>query len=413
MKGLIRLVGIGDDGCLSLTSRAMNAIAEAEVLAGSERHLSFVPQFEGTRLNFISPLASFIDAIIETAQTRDICVLASGDPLFFGIGARLIRQAKQSGMDVEVIPSLSSVQLACARYGLSNQALTLLSVHGRPIEGIVAKLQQGSEFAVLTDAVHTPQKVAAHLSGFDEHHWQISVCEALGGVGERCRDFSVEELAQGNAGDVNPLNLMLLRRGDQAPWNGKAGHCGDDDYVKRTPLKGLITKAPIRAVAVANLNLRPESIMWDIGSASGSVAIESAKQTWKGSSYAIECNPECYELLRENQRAHKVDNLNIIKERAPDALHPLPAPDAVFCGGSRGEMDQIFPIVMDKLRPNGRFILSAVTLDSINQIFNLCQQYELTPQILMLNVSQAKPLAQYTSYQAQNPIHLFIIEKSN
>lgn len=411
MRGQIRLVGIGDDGCLSLTSRAMNAIAEAQILAGSERHLAFVPQYTGQKLVMTSPISGFISQVIEHACHHDICLLASGDPLFFGIGQLLLQAAGKANIDVDIIPSLSSVQLACAHYGWSSQHLTMLSVHGRPLDGLVVRLQQADEFALLTDGVNTPQVVGQHLHRFGEDHWQIHVCEALGGVDERCRTFTVAELVAGHASEVNPLNLMLLRRGNQSPWNGRPGHVADEHYAKRTPAQGLITKAPIRAVAIANLNLTPDSIMWDIGSASGSVAIESAKQTWRGQTFAIECNPDCFEMLAINRELHKVDNLQIIKHKAPTGLEALPAPNAVFCGGSRGQMSAIYSHVMQVLMPGGRFIVSAVTLDSVTELFNLCRQHEIEPQILMLNVSKTKPLAHYTSYQAENPIHLFIIEK--
>lgn len=411
MRGQIRLVGIGDDGCLSLTSRAMNAISEAEILAGSERHLAFVPQYTGQKLAMTSPLSGFITQIVELASRQDVCVLASGDPLFFGIGPLLLKAAKQANVDVDIVPSLSSVQLACARYGWPSQQLIMLSVHGRPLSGLVTKLQQADEFALLTDGINTPQVVATHLAKFSETHWQIHVCEALGGVDERCRTFTVAELVAGKAGNVNPLNLMLLRRGDQAPWNGKPGHVRDEEYAKRMPSQGLITKAPIRAIAIANLNLTPDSVMWDIGAASGSVAIESAKQAWRGQIFAIECNSDCFAMLAANRELHKVDNMNIIKHKAPAGLADLPAPDAVFCGGSRGQMSTIFTHVMQVLKTGGRFIVSAVTLDSVTELFSLCRQHQIEPQILMLNSSKTKPLAHYTCYQAENPIHLFIIEK--
>ncbi|WP_028112461.1 bifunctional cobalt-precorrin-7 (C(5))-methyltransferase/cobalt-precorrin-6B (C(15))-methyltransferase [Ferrimonas kyonanensis] len=413
MTGRIRLIGIGDDGCLSLTSRAINAIAEAEVLAGSQRHLAFFPQFQGQKLSLTTPLEGYLEAIFAAAEEQEVCVLASGDPLLYGIGTRLhaYADALPTAPELECIPSLSSVQLACAHLGWTSQQTQLLSVHGRPLDGLVAQLQQGDQFALLTDRDNSPTVIARHLLEFDEGHWQLHLCEAMGGPAQRVREFSVAALARGDAGDTAPLNLLLLKRSEPARWGGLGLHSQDDDFLKRTPQRGLITKAPVRAVAVANLNLHADAVVWDIGAGSGSVGIEAAKQAWKGRSFAIECNPECFFQLEGNRLAHRVDHLTVIQGRAPQALTELPAPDAVFCGGSRGEMEPIVDAVMARLKPGGRFVLSAVTLESVAEIHRLCQSRQLDPRILMINCAQSQPLAHYTRYQSDNPIHLFIIEK--
>jgi len=411
MRGQLRVVGIGHEGCASLTSRAINAVAEAEIVAGSERQLSFVPQFTGQRMPMTSPYSAFINQVVEAAKEQDVCLLASGDPLFFGIGNRILALAETHDVEVEVIPSLSSVQLACARVGWSSHDMTMLSVHGRSISGLVAKLQQSDKFALLTDKLNTPQAIGQYLQQFDETGWQLQLCEALGGNEERTRAFSVAQLAEGAAGEVDPLNVLLLKRDQQPIWGGYPLHSPDTSYDKRVPSKGLITKAPVRAVAVANMQLRPDSTVWDIGAGSGSVSVEAAKLSWHGQCFAVECNPDCYPGLEGNRLQHKVDNLQIIKQKAPLGLDALPDPDAVFCGGSRGEMPTLFAQVMQRLRVGGRFIVSAVTLDSVTEIFSLCKQHQIEPQVMLLQISQSKPLAQYTLYQGENPIHLFIIEK--
>ncbi|WP_417347239.1 precorrin-6y C5,15-methyltransferase (decarboxylating) subunit CbiE [Ferrimonas sp.] len=413
MKGRIRVIGVGDDGCLSLTSRAINAVAEAEILAGASRHLAFFPQFQGERLKLTTPIEGYLQAIAESARQRDVCVLASGDPMFFGIGSRIktFLDGLEHPPELEIIPSLSAMQLACARLGWASQETGLLSVHGRPLAGLVARLQQGGRFVLLTDAEHNPRRVASHLLEFGETHWRVHLCEALGGVNERVRTFGLEELAQGQAEPVQPLNLMMLERTDALRWGGYPGHCPDDAYAKRTPDRGLITKAPVRAVAVANLRVQPDSVVWDLGAGSGSIGIEAAKQAWQGQVYAVECNPQCYSTLEANRFAHRVDNLTLIKGRAPQALQQLPDPDAVFCGGSRGEMAAIFELAMARLKPGGRLVFSAVTLESLSELHQLCRGAGVDAQVLMLSAAHGQSLAHYTRYQGDNPIHLFTIEK--
>ncbi|EDQ01674.1 bifunctional cobalt-precorrin-7 (C(5))-methyltransferase/cobalt-precorrin-6B (C(15))-methyltransferase [Shewanella benthica] len=413
MTGSITLIGIGDDGCLSLTSRAMNAVAQAELLAGATRHLHFFPQFSGEKLEFISGLNDYLSKLIEVAKTRDICVLASGDPLFFGIGKRLLTMVAAAGtnIDVEVITSPSSVQLACAKALMPSDDIKVISLHCRPMAGLVTRIQQGDNFALMTDNEHNPVVIAQYLLDYDETQWRLVLCEHLGGIKERIREFSVAELAGTSTEDIESLNVLLLQRQEQPYWGGLAMHCPDSSYEVLTPLNGLITKANIRAVVVARLALTPKSVMWDIGSASGSIAIEAAKQAWDGSVYALECNPECVPVIQQNKQGHRVDNLTLIETKAPLGLADLPAPDAVFVGGSRGQIKGIVAEVMSRLTPGGKLILSAVTLDSVSEFFELCKSNKYIYEVMMLQSSVSQPLAHYQRYQAENPIHLFVITK--
>ncbi|RTR33658.1 precorrin-6y C5,15-methyltransferase (decarboxylating) subunit CbiE [Shewanella atlantica] len=413
MTGSITLVGIGDDGCISLTSRAINAVAQTELLAGATRHLDFFPQYIGERLTFVSGLNGYLAQVVEAAKDKDICVLASGDPLFFGIGKRLLKLVGEadSQIDVEVITSPSSVQLACAKALVPSDDIKVISLHGRPMTGLVTRLQSGDNFALLTDNDHNPVVIARHLLSYDETLWRLVLCEHLGGSKERIREFTVRELAATSFDDIEPLNVLLLQRQGQAHWGGLAMHCPDSEYRVLTPLNGLITKANIRAVAVARLGLTSKSVVWDIGAGSGSIAIEAAKQACNGHVYALECNPECFDVIEQNRKRHRVDNLTLIKNKAPLGLDELPAPDAVFVGGSRGQIDAIVRQVFSRLSVGGTLILSAVTLDSVSEFFDLCKSSQYHYEVVMLQSSVSKPMAHYQRYQAENPIHLFVITK--
>lgn len=409
MTAVVTLLGIGDDGCSGLTSRAINAVEQVDVLAGADRHVAFFPQFKGKVLKMDHGLNGYLDDIAEIAKAEPICVLASGDPLFYGLGRRLI--AKLGHESVRVLPSTSSVQLAFARLCIAWDDAQFITLHGRPMQGLVAKLQQGDTFALLTDRKNDPVTIAKHLATYNELHWKLHVCEALGGVNERVRSFSVAQLCELDANDIDPLNIMVLQRGDAKPWGNHPLHCKDDAYLKRTPDKGLITKQPIRALVLANLNLSKTSCLWDVGSASGSVAIEGAKQAWQGQVFAIECNEVCFQQIEANAKEHRVDNLQLIQGRAPEALTELPKPDAIFVGGSRGEMVEIFNAGWNALSIGGRLIIAAVTLDSVAEAFQLTKTNNLKPQIILVNIAQGAPLAHYTRYVPESPIHLFIFTK--
>ncbi|TKB50056.1 precorrin-6y C5,15-methyltransferase (decarboxylating) subunit CbiE [Ferrimonas aestuarii] len=414
MSGQLFLVGMAADGCVSLTSRAINSVVQSEVLVGSESQLAFFPQFDGIRIPYQFPINEFIAELLAQYADHDITILTSGDPLFFGLGQTLAQLSYPH--QLEVIPHLSCVQQACARLGLPHQEMAMLSLHGQVnkarLPGLIARIQDCVQFALLTDRTDNPVAVAQKLVRYGELGWQLCLCEALGSSEERVTHWTPEQLAETNLDDINPMNLLIGVRQTQRPWQGCKGHQPDEAYAKRSPKKGLITKAPVRALATANLGLTPTSVVWDVGAGSGSVGIEAAKQAFKGQSYAIECNPECWPMIEANAIAHKVDNLRLIQAKAPEGLEQLANPDAIFCGGSRGQMPELLPLMWQRLNEGGRLVVSAVTLDTLAELHQLSQQLNLTPRILLLSAASERRIGSYTGYQGDNPIHLFIFDKA-
>lgn len=402
----VTVVGIGDDGCASLSSRAAGAVARAEVLVGGERHLEFFPQFSGERLVIKGALTAVLDRVGELCAERNVCVLASGDPLFFGIGALVVR--KLGAEHVEILPTLSSVQWAFARTGVSWDDASFVSVHGRSREGFAARVKRLSKVAVLTDPDSSPPRLAALLIEHGDTAWKAWVCENLGGAGERVRAFDLEVLA--GVEDIGPLNVLLLVRSDPA-WRQPPAipYLHEDAFAKRMPKKGLITKREVRLLSLATLEIRPDAVVWDIGAGSGSVAIEAALLAPRGRVYAIEVDPEGVEICRENVRAHGTDNVRVIAGRAPEALAALEDPDAVFVGGSKGSMDEIINAALDRLRPGGRLVVNAITLDNVAETYRALRARSLEPEVTLLQISRGVPLAHYLRYEALNPIHVFAV----
>jgi precorrin-6Y C5,15-methyltransferase (decarboxylating) len=404
----ITLVGVPEDGCLSLTSRAVNAVAKARVVAGHPRHLDWFKQFDGLFLDMTQGFADWLNQVIDESEEGDVVVLASGDPLFFGIGSTLLK--KMDARQLAFIPSLSSAQLAFSRLALPWEEARFLSCHGRSLQGLVSQMQQGELFAILSDAKNTPQRLAKHLACYNEKHWQLSVCEALGGVQEKIRTFSVAGLAQSDI-EFNKLNIIVAQRGAQQRWGGFGQFAADSSFVKRMPQNGLITKQAIRNLVLTGLRIQRQDIVWDIGAGSGSVAIEAAKFCCQGSVYAIECNEQCFAGIERNICAHGTDNVTLVRGKAPDALAELADPDAVFVGGSRGQMEAILNEVWLRLKPQGRLFVSAVTLETVVELYQWAGKKALPLDTQLINVSQTQPLAHYQRYQAENPIHLFSLVK--
>lgn len=407
MRRAVTVVGIGDDGCAGLSARAAGAVAAAQVLAGGERHLAFFPQFAGERIVFKDQLGAALDRVAALANEHHVVVLASGNPLFFGVGALVAKRV--GGEHVEFLPAPSSVQLAFARAGLKWDDATVLSLHGRARQGLLARLRRARKVALLTDEESSPRWIASHLAAHDERGWRATVCENLGGADERVRRFGVDELAA--CDDIAPLNVLLLERdGDWRPPPALS-FLHEDELAKRMPKKGLITKREARLVSLAMLHLRPDSVVWDVGAGSGSVAIEASRLAWDGSVFAVEVDPEGVELCRDNVHTFGADNVRVVAGRAPEVLAELPPPDAVFIGGSKGSMAEIIDLALERLQPGGRLVANAITLDNVNEAYTALRDSGRQVEVIMLNVSRAEPLARYLRWEAQNPIHIFAVSK--
>jgi precorrin-6Y C5,15-methyltransferase (decarboxylating) len=402
------VVGIGDDGCASLTSRGASAVASATVLVGGERHLGFFPQFSGEKVVLKGGLDAALARVATLAEEHTVCVLASGDPLFFGVGARV---AERVGADhVEFVPAPSSVQWAFARTGIAWDDAEIVSVHGRSAEGLVTRLRRASKVAILTDPESAPPRLAARMIEHGETGWDAWACERLGGPGERVRRFALAELAE--AHDVDPLNVLLLRRTDPA-WRPPPAipYLHEDAFAKRMPKLGLITKREVRLLSLAALRLRPDAIVWDIGAGSGSVSVEAAMLAPRGRVFAVEVDPEGAAICRENVRAHGVDNVRVIEGRAPEALAGLDAPDAVFVGGSKGSMAPIVDAAMEALRPSGRLVVNAITLENVAEAYAALRARGVDPEITLVQIARGVPLARYQRYESLNPIHILAADK--
>jgi precorrin-6Y C5,15-methyltransferase (decarboxylating) len=386
----------------------MSSISSAQVLVGGTRHLEFFPQFRGERLVLKDGLATALDRVAELAEEHNVCILASGDPLFFGVGSLVI---KKLGLDhVEIIPQPSSMQLAFARAGLKWDDAAFLSLHGRPLEGLLTRLRRLSKAAIFTDEENPPSRIAAHMTELGETSWKAWVCENLSGPDERVRSFDLAELVR--VTDVAPLNVLLLVR-TEPNWRPPPTipFLHEDAFAKRMPKKGLITKREIRLLSLAALHIRSNSVVWDIGAGSGSVSIEAARLAPEGRVYAIEVDPEGVEICRDNLRAHGVDNVRVVAGRAPEVLAELELPDAVFVGGSKGSMDGIVDLVLERLRPGGRLVVNAITLENTNEIYQAIRRRDLVPEVTLLQISRAEPLAHYLRYEALNPIQIFAVTK--
>jgi precorrin-6Y C5,15-methyltransferase (decarboxylating) len=399
MRCPVSVVGIGADGCGGLTSRAIGAVASARVLAGGERHLAFFPQFQGERIRLDRNLDAALDRVATLADEAPVCVLSSGDPLFYGVGAALLERLP--AQDLEFIPHPTAVQWAFARAGLPWDDAALISLHGRGREGLAARLRRRAKAALLTDGDNSPPTLARHLLDHGQRDLRAVLCEELGGPSERVRSMALEELAE--LGDVRPLNVLLLLRPEAWVPPPVIPALPDERFERR---RGLITKREVRVLALAALGLHAQSVVWDVGAGSGSVAIEAALIACEGRVYAVERDPECAELCRRNARAHGADNLRVVAGAAPEALRDLEPPDAVFVGGSGGALSELLATASVRLRPGGRLVISAVTLETQEEARRALRGLGLSPEVILAQVARSTPVAGLTRLEPLSPVFL-------
>ncbi len=265
MQRTIRVIGIGDNGKDSLLPLYRKWIEESDLLVGGERHLGFFPDYEGETLAIKGGLSAVVQQIEQT--DKDTVVLASGDPLFYGVGSYLAKK-----LPVEIYPGISSIQQAFALMKENWHDCAFLSVHGRSMKGLVQKVDGMDKVCLLTDEENNPASIARYLLSFGVNEYKAFIAENLGGAGERTSWLSIEEMAER---EFSPLNLVILKRTDESPsW--PLG-IPDEQFAQRKPDKGLITKKEIRVLSLAALQLKPDSTVWDIGTCTGSMAIEAAR----------------------------------------------------------------------------------------------------------------------------------------
>jgi precorrin-6Y C5,15-methyltransferase (decarboxylating) len=390
--GVVRVVGITDRGADSLSVEARGLVDQAQVLCGGERHLAFFPDHSAER--FV--IRANVDELVERlrAEERMTVVLASGDPGCFGIGPLLA--ARLGAERVAIVPNASSPQLAFSRLGIASQDATILSAHGRPLDSILPAALLAEKVAILTDARNTPAAIAqALLDAGDDASTQAHVFERLGSEAERHLAAALPDLVEQS---FAPLNLLVLLRQRPRPWPiGRP----DAAFAHRG---GMITKAEVRAVSIAKLCLHERAVVWDVGAGCGSVAIEASGLARRGQVYAVECDPTQLDYLHENRRRFGAGNVQVIAGEAPEALRDLPAPDAVFVGGSGGYLRAILVAAMGRLQPSGSIVANFASVEHLTEALTFARGCGWSTEVTQLAVSRGAAIAGATRFAALNPV---------
>lgn len=389
----IKLIGLGDNGLASLLPQYIQWIENSEVLIGGERLLEFFPYYKGEKII----LKNGLKKIVETIQNekRKIVILASGDPLFYGLGGYLSKK-----LNIEVYPYVSSIQLAFSKIGESWQDAYITSVHGRSIKGLIQKIDGYDKIALLTDEENNPRTIAQYLIEFGMTEYKAFIAENLQGENEKTGWYSLEEMKDGT---FSPLNVVILKRIAISPkWSLGIE---DDEFSQRRPDKGLITKKEIRVLSLHALQLQKESIVWDIGTCTGSMAIEAAKIAREGQVFAIEKNEGDLANCMENQHKFRTD-LTAIHGKAPEGLETFPNPDAIFIGGTGGNMKELLKVCCERLNDNGRIVLNAATIENLYKALEYFKELNFKTNILHAQLAHNKPILGMNRFTPLNPIYI-------
>ena len=397
----LTIVGIGEDGRDGLSPAATRAIAQASLVVGGRRHLALAAPLEAETMAWPSPLHGAIPRIL--ARRGDpVCVLASGDPFFYGVGNLLVGAVPPE--EILSLPAPSSPSLAANRLGWPLQEGRVVSLHGRHLERVIPHLQPRARILCLTWDEATPGKLAALLVARGLGGSRLHVLEALGGPRERVRGWRAEAF---DGAGIDPLNIVALEieAGPEARILPIAPGLPDDMFEH----DGQITKRELRAAALSALRPFPGAYLWDVGAGSGSVAIEWALLDAANRASAIEARPERAARILHNASTFGVlASIDIVAGRAPEALDGLPRPDAVFIGGG-GTDGRLIALGLDALPVGGRLVVHAVTIETQSHLVELFRTKggELTS----LSVARAEPLGRFHGWRPALPITQWAVTK--
>ncbi|MEV5938451.1 precorrin-6y C5,15-methyltransferase (decarboxylating) subunit CbiE [Streptomyces sp. NPDC051994] len=398
----VTVVGIGADGWAGIAPRARDALAHADVIIGGARQLALLPDgCEAERVAWPSPLRPAVPGLVEAHTGRRIAVLASGDPMFYGIGRTL---ADVLGAPPLVLPHPSSVSYACARLGWAVEDTEVVTVVGRPAARIAAALHDGRRVLVLSAGAATPADVAALLLDRGFGPSRMRVLEQLGSEDEQC----VEGTADGwSAPPGDPLNVVAVdcRRAPGALRLGAVPGLPDEAYEH----DGQLTKRHIRAATLGALAPAPGELLWDIGGGSGSIAVEWMRTHPSCRALTVERDPVRAERIARNADRLGVPALRVVTGAAPAALAQLPAPDAVFIGGGL-TAPGLLAACWDALPTGGRLVANTVTLESEALLAEWYRRHG--GELVRLAVAHAVPVGTFTGWRQAMPVTQWAVVKS-
>ncbi len=410
--GKIPIVGVGPDGLAGLTVRSRDLLSGAELLFGSEPVLRLLPELSAERIIIGTDLPAIVSKIKAEIGRRPLAIVSVGDPLFYGIARYL---CEKIGPELfEVVPHISSMQLAFARLKETWEEAYLTDLSAKSLDDVVDKIRTAETVGLFTSEAYPPGRIARELLARGIDYFRAMVCENLGGRDERITQGDLSDL---QSLSFDPLNILILKRKPDRPdaprRSGVLSRFGnpDDLFAQSQPKSGLITQAEVRTLALAQMDLQPGDVMWDVGAGSGSVAIEAAQLVTPGMVYAIEQDSADYHLIRANLDTFGVTNVKPVFGTAPAVFVGLPAADAIFIGGNGGEIARLLEAAYAALRTNGRLVVNVGTLEMLTTTYATMKRLAKTVDVQLINISRGVEQLESLRFEAVNPTFLLRVRK--
>lgn len=411
MTSRIHIVGIGDDGLDGLTGQARELLENAEIIVGNQSLLQKVDRIDVEKVPTEANLDLLKKQILDLPAKRTV-MLASGDPLFYGI-ARFLTET--FGKDrFEVVPHVSSMQLAFARVKESWDDAYLTNLANQSLDRVVDSIRTSERVGLFTTEVIPPSVVAEALLDRRIDYFTAYVCENLGTKDETVTQGSLESLREQT---FAPMNVMVLVRrqgaADRPSESQQRRLFGnpDDLFLQSRPKRGLLTPSEVRCIALSELGLRHESIVWDVGAGSGALAIEAAMIASRGKVFAIEMDAEDYGLMIENSKLFDVPTLVPVHGHAPEAWKDLMDPDGVFVGGTGRMVPDLVAAAAERLKPGGRIVANVSSPDHLVAVEAKLAGAGLRSDVRMINIARGQYQLDRVRFDALNPTFLVLGSK--
>lgn len=400
MSKWLAVVGIGEDGLAGLSQAARTLVDGARVLVGGMRHLAMLPQDGRERLTWTSPLDALIDDIVRR-RPAPVCVLATGDPMHFGVGVALARRV--SAAEMTIIPAPSAFSLACASLTWPLAEVATLTLHGRPLSMLNGYLQPGARLLILSEDAATPVAVAALLGARGYGGSRLTVLEHMGGPKERILSSTADHWQANDVADLNTLAVECVAD-PGAPLLPRVPGLPDSAFHH----DGQLTKREVRALTLAALAPVPGQLLWDVGAGCGSVAIEWMRSDPGCRAIALERDEGRRRLIADNAAALGAPKLEIAAGAAPEALRSLPAPEAIFVGGGASHPG-VLEACWAALKRGGRLVANVVTVEGEASL--AAWRARCGGELTRIAVARAEPVGPYSGWRPQMTVTQLAVVK--
>jgi len=412
-KKWLCVIGIGEDGWDNLSADARDLLYESEIVLGGERHLKMLPKdWEGERIIWSSPIREAVSKIVswrpeDSASTQKVAIMASGDPLCYGIAAKLLRHLPIE--EIWIKPALTTFSLMCSRIGWSLPDVETLTIHGRPLEMLHPFVQPGAKLLVLSKGEESPEQAAKLLCARGFGKSIITVLEHLGGRKERQFSGQADSWNQPKGAALNAMAIECIPESNATILSRIPG-LPDEAFFH----DGQLTKREIRAVSLSRLMPVVDQVLWDVGAGCGSVAIEWMRTSPRCRAVAIEKSKSRLKLIEQNSQELGVPMLRIVPGSAPEVLADLPAPDAIFIGGGLSS-GNLLQTCWNALKPGGRLVANAVTLEGEQKLLQWQNENAgksgASGDLTRLSISRAEKIGKFQGWKEMRSVIQLVVIK--